>query len=236
MRAPLDYLVILSIVACYVPDANAQQKYIGITFGGNFANESLESQPGGVSLSDRLGVLAGIQFERWFSPQWGLSEQLVYAQGGRNADINGAGTGIFYGFTTTGNETIATRSVDLDLLLKKTIWGNNVIRTYAFAGPGVGIFLSGSDHLNITISQKGISPYGLDTTYSMDSTVSALDFSVVIGVGVSLKLNSGLMFFCDASYWYGLTNIFESYGGATYTRDIRIAAGILFPINLPSLF
>jgi Outer membrane protein beta-barrel domain len=216
--------------------ANAQQRYIGVILGANFANESLDAQPGGVSLSDRTGILAGIQVDRWFSQQWGFSEQLLYAQEGRNENINGAGTGIFYGSTTVGNANIENHNLDFDLLLKKTIWGNNFIRTYVFAGPGVGIFLSGSNYLNITISQKGSANFGVDTTYSMDSIVRTLDFSILFGVGVSVKLNSGLMLFCDASYLYGLTNIFESYGGATYTRDIRIAAGILFPINLPSLF
>jgi hypothetical protein len=236
MRRSIGCFYVFSFVAFCAPNVQGQQRYIGIILGANLANESLDALPSGVSTSNRLGLLAGIQSERWFNPQWGISAQLLYAQEGRNDNINGVGTGIFYGFTTTGNETIETRNLDIDLLLKKTIWGNNAIRTYAFAGPGMGTFLSGSDHSNILISKPGSASLGADTTFSLDSTVRTFDFSIVFGAGFSVKLNSGLTVFCDASYWYGLTNIFESYGGATYTRDIRLAAGILFPINLPSLF
>jgi hypothetical protein len=227
---------IVILVSVSVLHANAQQRYIGVILGANFANESLDSLPGGVSLSNRTGILAGIQTERWFNPQWGISSQLLYAQEGRNENINGMGTGIFYGSTTTGNRTVATRYFDASLLLKKTIWGNNVIRTYAFAGPAVGIFLSGSTHYNSIISLHGSTIVMEDTSFSLDSIVNTFDFSILIGVGVSVKLDSGPMLFLDASYWYGLTNISEWYGGATYTRDIRLATGILFPINLPSLF
>jgi hypothetical protein len=50
-----------------------------------------------------------------------------------------------------------------------------------------------------------------------------------------VTLDSGPMLFLDADCWYGLTNLYEWYGGATYSRDLRLAAGILFPIHLPSL-
>ena len=43
------------------------------------------------------------------------------------------------------------------------------------------------------------------------------------------------MLFLDAGYWYGLTNLYEWYEGTAYTRDIRLTAGILFPLQLPSL-
>jgi hypothetical protein len=231
LRRLLRRLTIFCFVAFFATNAQAQQRYIGVIVGANFANESLDAQPGGVSLSDRTGILAGVQAERWFSTQWGLSEQFLYVQEGRNEDINGTGTGIFYGINTTGNRTIETRYLDASVLLKKTIWGNNVIRTYAFAGPAVGVFLSGSTHYNSVSSQNGSTLVTEDTSYSLDSIVNTFDFSILFGAGFSVKLNSGLMLFCDASYWYGLTNIFESYGGTTYTRDIRIAAGILFPIN-----
>ena len=236
MRKLLGCFYVFSFVSFCAPNVQGQQRYIGVILGANLANESLDAQPGGVSLSDRTGILAGVQAERWFSSQWGLSEQLLYAQEGRDEVINGTGTGSFYGINTTGNRTIETRYLDVSVLLKKTIWGNNVIRTYAFAGPAVGVFLSGSTHYNSVSSQNGSTLVTEDTSYSLDSIVNTFDFSILFGAGFSVKLNSGLMLFCDASYWYGLTNIFESYGGATYTRDIRIAAGVLFPINMRSLF
>jgi hypothetical protein len=237
MRRLLKCFSIFSFVAFSALNANAQQKYIGVVLGANLANESLDAQPGGVTISDRTGILAGIQSERWFSPQWGFSSQLMYVQEGRNDNINGIGTGIFYGTTTTGYTSVEANYLEVTLLIKYAGFGNNVIRPYVFAGPSLGAFLSGNVHSNITVSQKGSQPIEVDTTYALtNSNVNTFEFSAVLGIGVSVKLDSGPMLFLDASYWYGLTNIFDSYGGATYTRDIRIATGILFPINLPSLF
>jgi len=221
-----------SVMIVASPSQAQQQKYVGFVLGANFANESLDSLPDGIP-SHRTGILAGLQIERWFSPQWGLGMQIIYAQEGRNEDLNGPGRGIFYGFARKGSVNIEANYLDVPSFLKKTIFENNVVHTYAFAGPVVGFFLSGSVHQNILISGPGITSFENDTTFALPA--SSLDFSVLFGLGVSVKLDSGQMLFLDASYWYGLTNIFESYGGATYTRDLRLTAGILFPIHLPSL-
>jgi len=237
MRRLLGCFGILVFVAFCAPSANAQQRYIGIILGANLANESLDAQPGGISISDRTGIFAGVEVDRWFNPSWAISMHLLFSQKGRNDNINGTGTGIFYGFTTTGHTSVEANYFDVPLLIKNASFGNNVIRLYAFAGPSVGMFLSGTVRSNITVSSKGSEPFEVDSTYALsDSTVNMVEFSAVLGMGISVKLDSGPMLFFDASYWYGLTNIFESYGGATYTRDIRFAAGILFPINLSKLF
>jgi hypothetical protein len=206
-----------------------QQKYLGVILGANFANESLDAQPGGISSINRVGILAGLEVERWFNSQWGISMRDLYVQQGHNDDIDQVGMGILYGSTRTGIENIESSSLDLDLLVKKTIYGNNVLRTYAFTGPSLGFILSGKDYLNDTVSNRYGSFYADTTTAVPYSNV--LDWSIVFGVGISVKLDSGPMFFLDAGYWYGLTDIYEWYGGAAYTRDIRIAAGILFPLN-----
>ncbi len=155
---------------------------------------------------------------------------ILYVQAGRNEDLNGEGAGIFYGFTRSGSINVETNYIDAAVLFDKTIFGYNCTRTYAFAGPAVGLFLSGSVHEDFLISKPGSESFGGDTTFDLQA--SGLDYSIVAGLGCSVKLNSGSMLFFNASYWYGLTNVFESYGGATYTRDVRLTAGVLFPNTL----
>ncbi len=212
-----------------------QQKYIGVILGGNFASEAFDAQPAGISESYRTGIVAGVQIERWFSPQWAISTHEVYVQQGHNDKLNQTVVGgTFNGTTKTGTDNIETNSLNVDLLLKRTIWGNDAIRTYVFAGPSVGIILSGKEYLNDTVKTSSVWYVG-DTTYEM-SYSNTLDWSLVLGLGISAQLNSGPMFFLDAGYWYGLTNLYDWEGGAVYTRDIRLTAGVQFPIHLPSLW
>jgi hypothetical protein len=212
---------------------NHEQKYLGVVLGINEANELLNAQPEGISSYYRAGIIAGIQGDRWFNSQWGIRMRDVYVQQGHNDNLNQNGTGILYGSTRTGIDNVETTSLDADLLLKKTIWGNDVIRTYAYVGPSLGIILSGKEYLNDTVSTS-VGKFVGDTTFTMLYS-NVLDWSVVLGLGISVKLDSGPMFFVDAGYWYGLTNIYLWNEGSVYTRDIRLTAGILFPIHLPSL-
>jgi hypothetical protein len=235
MRRSIGCFYVFSFVAFCAPNVQAQQKYIGVILGANFANESLDSLPSGIAASHRMGILAGVQSERWFGPHWGVSVQGIYSQEGHNENLDGVGTGILYGWTRTGSENVKSSSLTADVLLKRSLWANNTIRTYAFAGAAMGTILSNTDYYNVTISKPGNPSATADTTYALGSS-NSFDFSLIVGLGISFKLDSGPMLFLDGDYWYGLTNLYEWYGGATYTRDIRLAAGILFPINLPSLF
>jgi len=72
-----------------------------------------------------------------------------------------------------------------------------------------------------------------DTTFAIDrSTMNTLDVSADIGAGVSFKMPSGVMLFLEATDAIGLVNIANSYGESVVkSQDIRLAAGILFPLN-----
>ena len=78
--------------------------------------------------------------------------------------------------------------------------------------------------------------YASDTTVNITDSTAKIDLSIVAGVGFSTTLSSGLQLFLDASYAYGLINN-DNYrsdqqsGLSVYSRDIRIAAGVLFPLN-----
>ena len=74
-----------------------------------------------------------------------------------------------------------------------------------------------------------------DTVANITDSTAKFDISIIAGAGVSITLASGLELFLDAGYAFGLNNIDYYYADKTkgyyiYSRDIRIAAGILFPI------
>jgi hypothetical protein len=92
------------------------------------------------------------------------------------------------------------------------------------------LFLSGKQQDNITFVDNGAS-YTSDTTRSISE--KAFDVSIVSGGGVELTLGSDDILFVDAAYAYGITNIAQNSNPLLWvkSRDIRLAAGILFPLD-----
>ncbi|HUZ92865.1 MAG TPA: hypothetical protein VNG29_02600, partial [Candidatus Paceibacterota bacterium] len=89
-----------------------------------------------------------------------------------------------------------------------------------------------------------------EIAFKIDEVLNKFDFSIVGGAGLAYNLPSGTQISIDGEYAFGLSDILSSddyYGerqgyfnvgywplnpvGAIKTRDVRIAAGVLFPIN-----
>jgi hypothetical protein len=216
----------------------AQQIMSGARVGVNLANEAYDNLPAGESISIKLGLLAGGQFDYWFNHSWALSIQLLYDQKGANADMTVvASTPGALGYTGTAAWT--TSYLELPLLAKLS-FGEHALQPYIFAGPSIGFLLSNIEKVH----QNGgyFIPDGIGQTYALDSTANIsdstkkIDLSIVAGAGISLTLTSGPQLFLDGTYTFGLTNIdnywWDNHKGIyVYSRDIRIAAGILFPLN-----
>jgi hypothetical protein len=211
----------------------AQQVMIGLRGGVNLANEDYVGSPSGGTISARTLFLAGVQIDYPISNSWALSIQLLYDQKGAHADK--------YYFTTEESPDInygtgdwSTTYLEIPLLVKVS-FGNDAIRPYLFAGPSIGYLLSSTVRLQAT---GGMSiPNELGVTYQVDTTLSTTDYtnkidvSVVAGAGISWKLVQGSEFFLDASYAFGLTSSNQESDVSIYSRDIRLAAGVLFPLN-----
>jgi hypothetical protein len=234
MKKLLFSLSVLSFIVFDTPIADAQQMMIGARLGANLANQSNDSLPSGASNSINTGILAGVQFDYWFNDMWALSVQAFYDEKGSNEHYSQPVT--FEGETTTatGTSNLNLNYIEVPILLKAS-FGSSNIRPYVFAGPSFGFFLSGNESTNTAATFPG----AINTTTSAyqdiaDSSINSPDISVVFGAGVSSKLTSGQMLFLDAAYSLGLVNITKTSSGDNTTiksRDIRIAAGILFPLN-----
>ncbi|HET6400967.1 MAG TPA: porin family protein [Candidatus Kapabacteria bacterium] len=216
--------------------AVAQQMMIGARGGVNLANEHYDNLPDGESISGRMLPLVGGQLDYHVGDSWVLSIQLLYDQKGAEANMKS----FSYGYN--GSEGIADWSISyIELpILAKVSFGSSAVRPYFFAGPSIGYLLSNTETVQAgggTYIPNGIGiNYRIDTTVSITDYTNKIDLSLVAGAGVSWELPHGAEFFLDASYAYGLTNS-DHYswdndeGIYVYSRDIRIAAGVLFPIH-----
>ncbi|HEY3876646.1 MAG TPA: porin family protein [Candidatus Kapabacteria bacterium] len=237
MKKVLFSIATLGLVTFSAIWADAQNLYIGARIGANVANQlndSLTAATGpGVTTGSHAGFLAGLQVDQHLSDMWGISGELLYDQKGMHENYNESGTFFLPPNTTgpfsqTGSTDFTLNYLEAALLLKVRFFSGD-LRPYIFAGPSVGLFLSGKQQDNFTVIIDGTET--VDTTRSIGE--NTFDVSIVGGAGVELKLGSGHIVFIDAAYAYGFTNIAQNTDPVEWikSRDIRLAAGILFPLD-----
>jgi hypothetical protein len=220
----------------------AQTTMIGARVGVDLANQEYENLPTGMTTSWKPGILVGGQLDHWFNHSWALSVQLLYDQKGVHSDMNGYASPV-NGLSSLGT-SISTADWTISYLevplLAKLSFGHGTLRPYIFAGPSIGFLLSNREKLH-QIGTYNF-PYGVGANYTIDTTANItdstakIDISIIVGAGISVALSSGIALFADAAYAFGLTNIDKYYEDSEndiyiHSRDIRIAAGVLFTIN-----
>ncbi len=212
--------------------AHAQQMMIGVRGGANFANEAWNDPGNTQSVSVKPGVIGGAEFDYALDRFLAISFDVLYDQKGayyRSTD------GIY------NQDSAAWTTGYLEVpLLAKVSFGRGAINPYLFAGSSIGFLLSNVEKLHTyrsTFVPDGVGGlYPVDTTADIADSTTKIDFSIVAGAGISFRFPTGPVLFFDAAYAYGLTNIDnyywdKIYGISMFSRDIRLAAGILFPIK-----
>ncbi|HEX5317131.1 MAG TPA: outer membrane beta-barrel protein, partial [Candidatus Kapabacteria bacterium] len=115
------------------------------------------------------------------------------------------------------------------------------VHPYLFAGPSIGFLLRNKEVVSSYLTHffPGIwihDSTAIDTTADITDSTARVELSIIAGGGISFNFESGIQLFVEAGYAFGLTNIDhypsdEQYDDYIYSRDIRLAAGILFPLN-----
>lgn len=214
----------------------AQDMMIGERGGLNFANQAWDGSDFGNN-SERTGILAGGQLDVLMGNGWALSLQALYDQKGTEGELFTPAIGPPPAKDGTENWKISYLEISLFV---KMNFGFGDIRPYVFAGPSLGVLLSNIERLQTNGYYYLPNPPGLhyptDTTVDISDSTKRIDFSIVAGAGISLRIESDVELFLYACYGYGLVNI-DNYvsdkanGFTVFSRDIRVAAGILFPIK-----
>ncbi len=230
----LHLFAVIGVVAVTaVPTAHAQHAMLGIRGGVNLANE-LWSSPNynyGPSISGRTLMLLGGEFDNWFNTSWGWSIQVLYDQKGAHNNMgnypdyrpaNGPVPPEY-----NGQADWTTSYLEIPLLITYR-YGSGTVHPYVFAGPSLGFQLSNIERLrgtNLYNLNGQMVYYTVDTSANITTYTSPIDLSIVGGVGIALQLSTGQELFLDAAYAFGVLNT-DNYSG-----DIRLAAGILFPLH-----
>ncbi len=222
MKAWFVFFFLLLASASY-----AQTMMIGARGGVNLANEAITKTLYPENTAFLAELLGGGQLDYQFSNTWALSLQLLYDQKGAHIDMG------------PGYSNWTTSYLELPLLVKMS-FGSGALRPYLFAGPSIGYLLSNIQHIHTNGSYfvpDGVGAwYPIDTAADITDSTAKIDFSLIAGAGLSLQLASGTALFFDAAYAYGFINS-DNYswdkadGISVYSRDIRLAAGVLFPLN-----
>ncbi|SRR5579883_490460 len=207
----LAFIIVFS--ACSSGSASAQPM-IGGRIGINIGNESLDPDPTagtGVSAGSHVGILVGPQFDYWFSHNWAFSTGLIFDQKGIGFSEQGVSDNYVLGY------------LEIPLLVKQA-FATGMVRPYIFLGPSIGFLLSATYN----------PPSGQGASQDVKASYNGADFSLVGGAGLSIDINGPKIFF-DAAYALGLVNIDNNQQTGDNvnikSRDIRIAAGVMFPLT-----
>lgn len=165
------------------------------------------------TITSKTGIAIGAEGDYWITDNLGISIGLAYVQKGANDNLNG------------NPFVLAYKYLQMPVLLKAT-FGSDPVKPFFFAGPEIGLKLSG----------KQIGPVlGRDTTIDLsDSLMPKFNIGILLGAGITYTINPEAILFLEAGYDYGLSNVItQSAGGGNgiYTRDIRASLGILFRIE-----
>ncbi|HWF44618.1 MAG TPA: porin family protein [Candidatus Kapabacteria bacterium] len=236
MKKLFPYLVIVFLAGVIASSGQAQQMMLGVRGGINNVID-INSLPF-ESLTSHTCIFAGGQVDYQFNTMWALSLQALYYQKAAH------GTG--YANAYTGYRGYADWTMTyLEIpLVGKVNFGHSIIRPYIFAGPSFGVLLSSIEKVH-TGGGSGI-PNGLgntshndgiknDTTINLTNSITKIEYSILVGAGISVFFASGFQLFVDAGYAFSATNIDnypwdKAYSTYEYPLDLRLATGVLFPI------
>lgn len=241
MKLRLAFFFLLFASASY-----AQTATIGLRGGFNIASE-LWSSPNfndyQASISSRTLTLFGMEYDHWVSRSFAWGIQFLYDQKGAHDIVNdGSGLSIDDIVTTPSNYSeVADWTLtyfEIPLFVKWR-FATGVVRPYFFGGPSIGLLLSNIEHVYGLNTGYGFTEQptyqGTDTTANISHYTAPIDLSFVGGIGISFILPAGQELFFDAALAFGATNTDHysgnSQGVSIYSRDVRLAAGIMFPIH-----
>ena len=225
-----NHFVIFTILIISI-SCHAQTMMIGARAGINLANEKYDNLPDGETISSRGLFLGGAQVDYRFTNSLEISLQVLYDQKGAHAEIHPTSAPTAYFISSA--DWIASY-IEVPILMK-VCFGDGYVHPYLFVGPSIGFLLHNSERVRGGGIADGPPAPSIDTTANITDSTAKLDFSLFAGAGVSITLPSGLQLFLDAGYAFGLVNIDKYYNDNKndyyiHSRDIRIAAGILFTI------
>jgi len=195
---------------------------IGAKGGLNIANASLDNitLPSGFEKLSKSGFMAGGVVEANLPGPLSIALEILYTQKGTKLEGQiDPGTGSLVKATQTESVT----SLEFPLLAKAK-FGAGKVKPMIMAGPSIGIVLSAEEKLEA----DGL---GSQTSDTKEST-SSIDFGIVAGAGVEIKVAPMVSLTGEARYQLGLSNLVKNPTGneSIKSNGIQFLLGLLFAI------
>ena len=220
MKMALRVLVIFLAVVCIANVSYAVLPFdIGAKGGVNIANASLDNitLPPGIEKGSKSGFIAGGVLEANLPGPLSIALEILYTQKGTKLEGQidpGTGTPV----KATQTESVSTLEFPL---LAKAKFGAGMVKPIILAGPSVGIVLTAEEKLEA----EGL---GSQTTDTKDNT-SSIDFGIVAGAGVEIKVAPMVSLTGEARYQLGLSNLVKNPAAneSIKSNGIQFLVGIL---------
>ncbi len=228
----IRFLTVCLLLIVGVSELHAQESsiWIGARVGpdiGTFAYSP--KQVPDPHLGWKFGISIGAELDYWFTENIGVAIEPSYIQKGAYQELSNFGG---QPLGTPLEASVTFSYIQLPVLLKVT-YGQLAFKPYFFAGPSLGFEVSGSS----AVTAGGET----DSRSIPDSEVTAINFSLIFGVGVACPLGSSMQLIFESAYDFGLSNLNPTAGQSTessspeqnpraFTRDIRASLGILFKL------
>ena len=226
----LNYLLIIITSPVLVCSAHAQEYYFSIQAGLNSSDLNLKSASGTNQLtSPSAGFGLGASVGYNLNENFALELQPMYVEKKTTQMAT----------TANPNITFAMTFIEIPLLLKVST--GNTIRPYLKAGPTIGFLLRAEAE-----SEDGGVVSGQSYKADLDDVLKNVNFSLVLGAGVSFHLGQSQIFI-EGQYHKGLLDLYQggqiewksaeeilivkgNEAAELYTSGIVVVMGISFPI------
>ena len=142
--------------------------------------------------------------------QVALQGELLYNQKGFKIE------GTMYSVNYTATQSFSY--LELVTLVKYIIPTDGNVKPIVFAGPDLGILLSANEHVEAGTQS---------TDVDFKNNISGVDFGLIFGAGISIKLGSGVLLI-DGRYNLGLANINKNSTVSNTNQVIGISIGYAF--------
>jgi outer membrane immunogenic protein len=193
--------------------ANAQKSNmtIGPRIGLTITSYSGEDANGTDHTSDNgMGLAIGGELNYWISPDLAFMPQLLYVQKVAKDEASSGSLKL--------KVTSSLSYIEIPLLMKYKV-GSGQTAPYFFAGPSLGFFAGGSVTADLN---------GKEESHDADNAAGT-EFALIIGAGLSHRLDPKTALVFDFLYQHGLTNRADDDDVAeSFHRGFRIGAGVQF--------
>lgn len=212
---------LLLFFACFATLSFAQNAFGG-KVGINISNWNGDTEDLGEDFKSNIGLQIGAVAQIGINDMISIQPEIVFIQKGTKSE----GEEDFLGDVIKYKDQIIFNYLEVPILVKVVLGGNEGAGFFVTAGPSFGYALSGKTKSEYTIN--GETEKDEDSIdFDEDDGFARFELSASLGAGVNIPVGPGILFF-EARYLLGLSDLDSDEDDFTIKNGgIGIGAGIL---------